>query len=33
MGNICDIFSFNKECVGTNMEIKKKIIIQLMFRF
>ena len=24
MGNICDIFSFNKECVGTNMEIKKK---------
>jgi hypothetical protein len=24
MGNICDIFSFNKECITTNNEIKNK---------
>jgi hypothetical protein len=24
MGNICDLFSFNKECNITNNEIKKK---------
>jgi len=24
MGNICELFSFNKECITTNNEIKKK---------
>ena len=33
MGNICDLFSFNKECNITNNEINNKKIIQILFRF